>query len=659
MTAPAPPPTAACARRSTAPTRRLGSTPSSFAIPGAGPHTISPSTPLPIVSDPAIIDATTQPGSNCSTGLKVELDGTNVTGTDPDGLAVSAGSTTIRGFVINRFSFPGRGIYLFGAGGNAIECNWIGTNVTGATASGNFVGISIDPPSTGNIIGGLTAAERNVIAASEDAGLRISAANTIVQGNYIGTNRSGTAGLGAGTPNGLGIFVNGPAESLTVGGTSTGARNIISGNGSFGILVFAFNTTIHGNYIGLNAAGNAAVPNGGSGVGIGDARGTTLGGLAAGAGNVISGNDGYGVWIRDGGALSSGNVVAGNIIGQDAAESVAIGNDAGGVLLFQNASGTRKTTIGGTAAGAGNHIANNGGPGVTVTGASSTDNSILGNSIHGNAGLGIDLGADGVTANDLGDGDAGPNDFQNSPVLTSATPGAAGEIAGSLNSAASTSYRVEFFKNATCDPSGFGEGGTFLGAQTYTTDGSGNAPISFDPSVALTNGDDISATATSPSGDTSEFSGCRQVQPAPDCTPDGGDAGDIQTITPPTSVAEDALQSNTCIRFFHESTNVALTSDLAADLLPRPNSLYDSPVMRSGVVPAGVVVDSHFLHADSISNAVIHLEGTVTFEQDIIAVIFRDGTLHASEAAGVGLKAAGTTYGTQHAKPRVGDRHRC
>ena len=146
--------------------------------------------------------------------------------------------------------------------------------------------------------------------------------------------------------------------------------------------------------------------------------------------------------------------------------------------------------------------------GVGVTGAASTKNAIEGNSIFGNtglntiAGLGIDLFGDGLTPNDAGDADTGPNDLQNFPVLTSANFNAGtAAVSGTLNSAVSTQYRIEFFSNTSCDPTGYGEGQTFLSAMSVTTNGSGNATINTNlAGVQL--GQYITATATDPTGNT-------------------------------------------------------------------------------------------------------------------------------------------------------------
>ena len=162
--------------------------------------------------------------------------------------------------------------------------------------------------------------------------------------------------------------------------------------------------------------------------------------------------------------------------------------------------GASSNFVGGTTAGLGNLIAFNTAAGVVVAG-SSTNNAIWSNAIRDNGTLGIDLGADGLTANDAGDADEGGNDRVNFPVLTAA----AGGVQGTLNSIPDTTFRIEFFGNVACDASGNGEGATFLGATTVGTDGTGNATI---PLFTAAAGQFVTATATDSSNNTSEFSAC-------------------------------------------------------------------------------------------------------------------------------------------------------
>lgn len=102
------------------------------------------------------------------------------------------------------------------------------------------------------------------------------------------------------------------------------------------------------------------------------------------------------------------------------------------------------------------------------------NNAIRGNAIYANANLGIDLGVDGVDSNDAGDADTGPNNRQNYPVLSSASSNASSTtITGSLNSTPNTQFILDFYASDSCDPSGYGEGGRYLGSDTVTTDGNG------------------------------------------------------------------------------------------------------------------------------------------------------------------------------------------
>ena len=142
--------------------------------------------------------------------------------------------------------------------------------------------------------------------------------------------------------------------------------------------------------------------------------------------------------------------------------------------------------------------------------------SIHGNSIYGNSGLGIDLGGNGVTGNDVNDTDGGPNNSQNFPVITAATiAGTNVELIGTFNSVSSKQFQLEFFGDQAADSSGFGEGQSFMGSTVVATDGSGNA--AFDVTFRFPTGaQSLSATATDPDGNTSEFSQAFQpVVPPP------------------------------------------------------------------------------------------------------------------------------------------------
>jgi hypothetical protein len=202
------------------------------------------------------------------------------------------------------------------------------------------------------------------------------------------------------------------------------------------------------------------------------------------------------------------NKVQGNVIGTDLTGTLSLGNALDGLDLVN---GAASNTVGGTGAGTGNTIAFNGGVGVVVgssaTDSTTTGNGILGNAIYANAALGIDLGADGPTPNHAMNPDVGPNNRQNYPVLTSVTvSGGTTTITGTLHSAASKTNRIEFFSNTTADPSGYGQGQTYLGFTTVTTNSSGDASFTAVLSLTLSSGLSVAATATDPGNNTSEFS---------------------------------------------------------------------------------------------------------------------------------------------------------
>jgi hypothetical protein len=593
-----------------------------FAIPGAGPHTITlGATPLPVIVRPVIVAGYTQPGSSANTlavgdnaVLNVILRGTAI---GVHGLEVGPGGGTsvITGLVLQGHFFA----IQINDSNVVVNGNFIGTDRGGTMAdatTGNGRGVSVNIGNIGNTtIGGSTPAERNVISGN-GVGIVLNSqlANT-VRGNYIGVSGTGTADLGNA---GEGIYLGGIGVATlggaTLGGATAtagqGAGNVIAGNGAAGIRIETGGlptvigpVTIEGNILGLDANGVNALPNTGPNVSIRDTElpgdpGTprlgpvTIGGSAVGAGNVISAG-GHGIFN-----VAAGTVIRGNRIGTDLTGTVARPNTFGieitgtnafaggatiggtgageGNVISGNASdavrvflstatlqGNRigvtpggaplgnggygvfvdsgETVIGGTAPGAGNVIANNGDTGVQVrigfpAVRNASNATILGNSITQNGLLGINNSVpDLVTANDAGDGDSGPNDLQNFPVIASATLGAGTvTLAGTLDSTATSDFRIELFSSPACDGLGAGEGATFLGAVDVSTDGSGQA--AFGPLVlAIPAGQPvITATATNGADRTSELSTCVTASGGPpplptlaidDVTDAEGDAG--------------------------------------------------------------------------------------------------------------------------------------
>ena len=424
---------------------------------------------------------------------------------------VVGGSTAGAGNLIS--GNAGHGVWLRGAdtAASQVQGNLIGTAAGGVVGLGNsFEGVQIEG-APGNTIGGTALGARNVISANGGQGVRIISAGSMfnaVMGNYIGTNTAGSADLGN---NGNGIFVSinasrntiGGSLGTTPGGACTGACNLISGNNQTGIQVFnsTSNTTVQGNFIGTNAAGTAAIGNSVWGVLFPAAINNLVGGPAPGQGNLISGNPG-------GIALGQGsNTVQGNLIGTQTNGTSPLGNGIG-LVVYGTSAGAN--LIGGINPGEGNTIAFNNGIGVSVDplGGNPLNTAIVHNRIFANAGLGIDLNVDGVTANDPADPDTGPNNLQNYPFLTLSTVGGGSTtVTGSLNSNASTSFTIEFFQTYACDASGQGEGQTFLGSFPVVTDAAGN--VNFAPSLGVEAGlgSFITATATGSFG-TSEFSNC-------------------------------------------------------------------------------------------------------------------------------------------------------
>ena len=342
-------------------------------------------------------------------------------------------------------------------------------------------GLSFASTSDGSVVQGLmiTGFSRYGIQVDADAD------GVTILGNWIGTTGTGYTGAG----NDTGINIQG--ANTIIGGTGANDGNVITNNANEGINITgsgATGTIIQGNIIGLDPDGSTGSGNADVGIALlSGADNTTIGGTTVEARNVISKNF-EGIEIN-----SNNNVVQGNYIGTDITGTLDRGNRSDdGVEIQNSATGN---LIGGETVGAGNVIAFNALNGVNVV--SGVNNAIVRNSIHSNGLLGINLGAAGATANDNGDGDGGANNLQNFPVLTSAvTTGTQITITGTLNSIASTSFRIEFYANAAGDGTGYGEGQTLIGIHDVGTDGSGNATFSPTFSATVSAGSAISATVS-------------------------------------------------------------------------------------------------------------------------------------------------------------------
>jgi CSLREA domain-containing protein len=415
--------------------------------------------------------------------------------------------------VIN-FNIPGTGVHTISPGSalpNLTETVIIngytqpGTSLNSEANSGDNAVLLIQLQGTNagagasglTVVAGFTTIQGLVINSfSTGPAISVSgSADCIIKGNFLGTNPAGTAALG----NFDGVVL-GSSGASSIGQVDASARNIISGNQVAVDILSGNGNAVQNNFIGTNANGNAALPNNsacdcGAVRVTGDADNTTIGGLGQ-ARNVISGNGKHGVQIV---ASATHTKVQGNFIGTGILGS-PLGNGGSGVLI----NGIVGSTIGGSG-DAGNTIAFNGANGVTVSGV---ENTILSNRIFSNGKLGIDLNDDGVTPNDPGD----TNLQQNFPVITSVPrSGDVALINGTLNSQPNTSFKIEFFSNSSCDPSSNGEGQTFIGSINTETDGAGNSSITAAAPMSGLSGNFITATATNPSGNTSEFSQCTQL----------------------------------------------------------------------------------------------------------------------------------------------------
>jgi len=360
-----------------------------------------------------------------------------------------------------------------------------------------------------NTIGGTLPADRNIISGNTGHGILMTfSSGNIVRGNIIGLAADGSTALGNGgagvelTNSTIGGNDN---DDGTLDGT-TGARNVISANGGNGVqFVSTGGSTVQGNYIGTDASGTLDRGNTGSGIST-SGFSKIIGGAEAGAGNLISGNEGHGIFISGGnGNVVFGNFIGTQADGTTALPNGANGVNLTANTIFNTIGGTNageanritfnggdgislEPTAGANNALRGNIIHSNGG---TIT--------------H----LGIDLGPDGITPNDPQDPDTGANNLQNFPVLTSATvTGSTRKITGTLNSTPGQFFTIDFYANGSCDQPGNGEGQTHIGSiTTDMTDANGNVSFAFNPAT-LTVGQVITATATNNLNSTSEFSAC-------------------------------------------------------------------------------------------------------------------------------------------------------
>jgi CSLREA domain-containing protein len=523
--------------------------------------TIHPTSELPALTQPAstVIDGTVTSG--IVTGL-LRITG-DLAGTDVNGLVIEGGNATVSNFTIGGFDY--HGISLRSDNNTITGCR-IGLDETGGIADPNNYGIFVSL-SADNTIGGTANGDGNVISGNTSRGISEYAGDgSVIMGNLIGLDQTGNAAV----PNTKGILTEGTV-GFRIGSAVPGGGNVISGNLTDGLDVegtsdpFAVPSLILGNTIGLDPSGILEFPNGGDGIQAEGSYSLTIGGPSSLAGNVVSGNSQNGI------NLLAGSVdvqIQGNSIGTDPSGTVEMGN-TDGIRL----DAAEESTIGGAVSGTGNLISGNRSSGLSSAGAASLAHhiDILGNligpaidgsdvesrqgitfaggqiftigtleapntiawhlyegieitedcvavfvgpnTIHSNARTGggsvpIDLGGDGVTPNDPLDADSGPNELQNFPEIEFVDP-VSGDVDFYVRSTPSSQFVVHFYESPFCHDSGYGEGRTYLGSMTVTTEANGEVSdqVTLGP---LSEGAVITATADGGYG-TSEFSACFDI----------------------------------------------------------------------------------------------------------------------------------------------------
>ncbi len=497
--------------------------------PTAGVWTIKIASTLEL-QQPVLIDGYTQtgarpntngPGKGLNTILKVVVRFNVPTGS---GLATNyfVRDCTIRGLVFN--GVVGSALLEMNEGPQRIEGNFFGTDAfgdeagaSGASHTSAQIAVALGFGST--VVGGPAPEQRNLFAGRTMHGVSAHIGQTI-QGNLFGTTVDGTAAQ----PLRSGISATARNQ---IGGAIPGAGNVLVSSGGEGTFTVASYhqpanpqdsgaNVIEGNLIGTDVTGEVALAGHTVGLYL-ESNGNQVGGASLGQGNVISGNPDGGIRIQ-----GQNNGIMGNYIGTDANGTKALPNRYGISILGDFSGAASGNQVGGRNTGEGNVIAFNRRAGVVLPSGRNTPGvrgdgygTFLRNQIFANGRLGIDLGADGVTLNDDDDDDLGPNSSQNYPVLTSAVPsGGSLIISGRLQSHPNRTYRVEFFAATAADRSGHGEGRFFIGAAGVRTNSDGTAAFNtvcnYREAAPV-----ISATATNPGVETSEFSRAITVSTAP------------------------------------------------------------------------------------------------------------------------------------------------
>jgi len=413
------------------------------------------------------------PWYNRQTGILLEADGSNTQALIQNnhlahnvgnGLEVQSDFNTLSGNYARYNGFNG---VLISGNSNTITNNGAHGNLFGVVLSGDGNAQTCTERQSGRV-------EFNQVT-----GLLISGSQNAVMGCVFNGN------------NGPGVEIDGDHNELGAAGTP----NEITGNAP-GVLISAnaSNNTLQGNYIGVDANDGAAGNLTANVVIYGASN--IIGGSQASQGNVISGGEDDGVLLS--GSAAANNSLRNNKIGVNLSGVSGLGNVAGVRLT----NGAHDNTL------QENQIAYNR---VGIQVESGADNTLAANRIYDNSRLGIDLNPEGVTLNDTGDGDTGPNGLQNFPVLTLAQVTANTRLQGLLDSQPNKTYTLHFYGSIVCDSSGYGEGQTYLGQASITTNSAGQGAFDVTVSGAAPVGGYAIATATDANGNTSEFGRCLPV----------------------------------------------------------------------------------------------------------------------------------------------------
>lgn len=430
-------------------------------------------------------------------------DGVLITGAATTGTLVGGAGLLLNNIIAAN---TGSGVRIEqGASGTQVLGNFIGLDSTGNAVQANGGdGVAIvNAPA--NVVGGTATGLGNLIAGNTGAGVSISGASAqgnVLLGNHIGLKQNNTAaGNGA-----WGVAILGAPLNL-IGGTTAAARNVISSNAQDGILILGAGATgnaVQGNFIGTDPSGTTVLGNN-AGITI-DALNNLVGGTAAGAGNLISGNAHNGVTIVNNNTAATGNVIEGNLIGTGIGGTGAMGNASYGVSINASNNQVGGTAAGAANVIASNQLGGvivTAGTGNAILSNSIHDNVGLGIDLFSPTDPASHVTPNDPGDADTG----ANNLQNYPVLSSSTTGGGTTVIGGTLNSTPNTTFTIQFFSSLLPDPSGFGEGAQLLGSTSVQTDGAGNASISFTSPTVVPVGQSVSSTATDPAGNTSEFSG--------------------------------------------------------------------------------------------------------------------------------------------------------